>query len=60
MPRLTASEMERLLNRNGIVHLAVVTDDGSPLVVPLGEGLRRFVVSEVSGWTMSDVRVVTT
>ena len=36
MPRLTASEMERLLNRNGIVHLAVVTDDGSPLVVPLG------------------------
>ena len=36
MPCLTASEMERLLNRNGIVHLAVVTDDGSPLVVPLG------------------------
>jgi nitroimidazol reductase NimA-like FMN-containing flavoprotein (pyridoxamine 5'-phosphate oxidase superfamily) len=28
--------MERLLSRNGIVRLAVVTDDGSPLVVPLG------------------------
>lgn len=36
MPRLTAEEIERLLTRNGIVHLAVVTDDGSPLVVPLG------------------------
>jgi nitroimidazol reductase NimA-like FMN-containing flavoprotein (pyridoxamine 5'-phosphate oxidase superfamily) len=36
MPRLSADEIERLLNRNGIVHLAVVTDDGSPLVVPLG------------------------
>lgn len=36
MPRLTAEEMERLLARNGIVHLAVVTEDGSPLVVPLG------------------------
>ncbi|MDH4145159.1 MAG: pyridoxamine 5'-phosphate oxidase family protein [Acidimicrobiia bacterium] len=35
MPRLTAPEIERLLTRNGIVHLAVVTDDGSPLVVPL-------------------------
>src|ERR1051325_6920934 len=36
MPRLRADEMERHLHRNGIVHLAVVTDDGSPLVVPLG------------------------
>ncbi|MFN0090091.1 MAG: pyridoxamine 5'-phosphate oxidase family protein [Acidimicrobiales bacterium] len=36
MPRLTAEEMDRLLTRNGIVHLAVITDDGSPLVVPLG------------------------
>lgn len=36
MPRLNAEEMERLLLRNGIVHLAVTTDDGSPLVVPLG------------------------
>jgi nitroimidazol reductase NimA-like FMN-containing flavoprotein (pyridoxamine 5'-phosphate oxidase superfamily) len=36
MPRLTAQEIERLLSRNGIVHLAVVADDGSPLVVPLG------------------------
>ncbi len=36
MPRLTTDEMERLLHRNGIVHLAVTTDDGSPLVVPLG------------------------
>jgi nitroimidazol reductase NimA-like FMN-containing flavoprotein (pyridoxamine 5'-phosphate oxidase superfamily) len=36
MPRLVAEEIERLLSRNGIVHLAVVTDDGSPLVVPLG------------------------
>lgn len=36
MPRLNADEMERLLSRNGIVHLAVTTDDGSPLVVPLG------------------------
>lgn len=36
MPRLSPDEMERLLRRNGIVHLAVVTDDGTPLVVPLG------------------------
>lgn len=36
MPRLTNEELERLLSRNGIVHLAVISDDGSPLVVPLG------------------------
>ena len=36
MPRLTIEEIDRLLARNGIVRLAVVADDGSPLVVPLG------------------------
>jgi hypothetical protein len=36
MPRLNSEEINKLLSRNGIVHIATVNDDGSPFVVPLG------------------------
>lgn len=54
MPRLNPEEIDKLLSRNGIVHLATVNNDGSPFVVPLGyvyhDGQILLTARERVGW----------